>query len=302
VSLFLLAVACGKVADPKPPVNRTPLAASDVSAGQSGNSVTLSWTNPALYIDSKTAVTDLGFVRILRNGTEIAREKAGMPGQRQSYTIPDVSNDLNAEWTFEVQIETSRGRMSTLSNPVQIRTRDIPGVPVDLVAKVDERRIILDWKPPQRNPELANVYLVTREDRPAPVTVVTNHYEDEDYESDKSYKYTVTAARTGDSLVTGASGASVSVVAKDESRPVAPTGLTVAAGGPGLVLIKWDRNKERDVKEYRVYRSDKGDSPLFTTNVDGGTDPNYQSGLTYRVQAVDESGNPSPLSDPKAGP
>jgi fibronectin type 3 domain-containing protein len=292
-------VACGKVADPKPPVNRIPLAVNDVSAGQSGNTVTVSWTNPALYIDSKTGVTDLAFVRILRNGTEIAREKAGPPGQRQSYTIPDVSNDLNAEWTFAVQIETSRGRVSTLSNPIQIRTRDIPGVAVDLVAKVDEQRIILDWKPPQRNPDLANVYLVTREDRPTPVTVMTNHYEDEDYEPDKTYKYTVTAARA-DPQVTGASGASVSVVAKDETGPQAPTGLTVQSGGPpGLVLIKWDRNKERDVNEYRVYRSDKGDNPIFTTGVDGVTDSDYQPGLTYWIRAVDESGNRSAPSEPK---
>jgi hypothetical protein len=300
VLLAVICTACGKVGDPKPPIKREPLAANGVSAGQSGNVVTLSWTNPARYVDNN-AVTDLAYVRILRNGIQIAREKAQPAGQPQSYTI-DVSNDLNTELTFVVQAETARGRLSPLSEAVRILPQEVPGVPRLLRTVVDLDRITLDWTPPERRPELVEVYLVRRSDRPAAVSVTTNHYEDEDYEPGKKYDYTITAARAGNPVVPGVAGASISVTAIDTKPPAAPTGLDVAPSGAG-VFLSWDANRERDFKEYRVFRSDQPDKPIFPPlSVNGIPDDKYRSGLTYQLIAVDKSGNPSERSDPKGGP
>jgi hypothetical protein len=300
VLLAVVCTACGKVGDPKPPIKREPLAANGVSAGQSGNVVTLSWTNPARYVDNN-AVTDLAYVRILRNGVQIAREKAQPAGQPQSYSI-DVSNDLNTELTFVVQAETTRGTLSPPSEAVRIQPRDVPGVPRLLQSVVDLDRITLDWMPPERRPELAEVYLVRRTDRPAAVTVTTNHYEDEDYEPGKKYDYTITAARAGNPVVPGATGASISVAATDTKPPAAPTGLDVFSAGAG-VFLSWDTNKERDFKEYWVFRSDQPEKPIFPPlSVNGIADETYRSGLTYQLVAVDKSGNESKRSDPKGGP
>ena len=294
-----MAVACGKVGDPKPPINRTPLAVNDVRAGQTGYTVTLSWTNPSKYVDNN-AVTDLAFVNILRDGVVIAREKAGPPGQPQSYAL-DVSNAVDLASTFAVQIETSRGRTSPVSTPVTFQSKDVPGPPLGLQAIVDQERIVLTWMAPERNSNLADFYFVQRSDRPPLQVKVTSH-EDADFEPDKKYDYTVTAVRAGDPPVAGLTGVSTSVVATDRVPPRAPTGLSVDAAGPGAVFVKWDRNKERDVSNYLVYRSDQA-KPLFPpTAVDGVSDTNYRPGLTYQVVAVDKSGNESERSAPQSGP
>jgi hypothetical protein len=297
--LFFMAVSCGKVGNPKPPINRTPLAVNDVKAGQTGYTVTLSWVNPSRYVD-ENAVDDLAFVRILRNGVVIAREKAGPPGQPQSYAI-DVSNAVDSDSTYAVQLETSRGRTSPVSAPVAFRPKDVPGPPVGLQATVDQERIVLTWMAPQRNSSLADFYFVQRSDRP-PLQIKGTSYEDPDFEPDRKYDYTVTAVRAGDPPVAGPTGVSTAVVATDKVPPRSPTGLTVESAGAGAVFVKWDRNKERDVSTYLVYRSDL-EKPLFPpTAVDGIADTNYRSGLTYQLVAVDKSGNASERSAPQAGP
>lgn len=299
VLLAVIAAACGKVGDPKPPINRSPLAANGIGAGQRGYVVTLSWTNPARYVDNN-GITDLAWVRILRNGTQIAREKAQAPGQPQSYPI-DVTSDLDAELTFAVQTETTRGRLSPISEVVKIRPKEIPGSPRSLGPRVDLDRIMLDWLPPERKPELAEIFLVHRSDRPAAVSVTTNHYEDEDYEPGKKYDYTITAARAGDPVVPGL-GVIISVVATDMKPPAVPTGLVVEPSGAG-VFLSWDANKERDFKEYRVFRSDQPQKPIFDMlTVNGIPDDSYRSGFTYQLEAVDKSGNVSDRSTPKGGP
>jgi hypothetical protein len=300
VLLVAISAACGKVGDPKPPIHRSPLAASSVSTGQSGYVVTLSWTNPARYVDNVNGITDLAYVRILKNGVQIAREKAQPAGQPQSYTV-NVKDDLDKELTFSVQVETTRGRVSPLSDVVRVRPKEVPGSPRSVSATVDEDRITLAWSPPEQKPELAEVYLVQRSDRPGILSVATNHYVDEDYEPGKKYDYTITAARSGNPAVPGAS-VTTPVTARDENPPAAPTGLVVEPAPNGGVFLSWDANKERDFKEYLIYRSDQADPIFPPIAINGIPDTSYRSGLTYQLVAVDKSGNPSAKSAPKSGP
>jgi len=297
--LFLIvASACGKVGPPQAPIKRTPQAINDLRVSQSGHSVTLSWTNPALYIDNN-GVTDLAAVLILRNGMQISKETAAAAGQPQSFTV-DVSNSLGTDLSFAVQVETQRGRVSTLSSSVPIRPVEVPGPPVRLRAVTDQKRIILDWDAPERNPSLAQVYFLQRSDRATPVPPqTTNHFEDAEFEPDKKYDYTITAVREGG--IPGLSGASIQVTATDKTSPTTPTGLEIKPLGPGMALVNWNSNPERDLKEYRVYRSDQADEPILVT-VDAFTDTNYRPGISYQVEAVDESGNRSGRSAPQTGP
>ena len=297
VFVLILAVACGKVGDPKAPINRTPQPINDMRVSQSGYRVTLEWTNPAKYIDNND-IDDLTVVRILQNGVEVKRETAGPPGQPQSSTL-EVTKSLNAELTFAVQIETKRGK-ATLSAAPPFTPIDVPGVPGNLRFLVDQRRIILDWNVPAQNPDLANGYIVQRADRPVVAFVTTNHFEDADYEPGKKYEYTVTATR-GDGRIPGLAGASVSVTATDTTAPAVPTGLEIDDVGVG-VLLKWKANTERDFKEVWVYRSDRTEEEIVRRSVDGFTDVNYRPGLSYELLAVDEFGNRSKRSAPVAGP
>ena len=296
--VLILTVACGKVGDPKAPINRTPQQINDLRVSQSGERVMLVWTNPGKYVDNND-INDLAFVRILQNGVEAKREVAGPAGQPQSSTV-DVKDSLNTPLTFSVQLETKRGKVSTLSTEVPIEPVDVPGVPGPLRFLVDQRRIVLDWNPPLSKPDLASGYLVQRSDRPAGEFVPTNHFEDADYEADKKYEYTVTAVR-GEKRVAGTGGVSGSVTAEDKKEPAVPTGLVVDPAGTG-VLLTWQANTERDFKEVWVYRSDRPAVILIRRSVNGYPDTTYLPGLSYWLVAVDEFGNESEKSAPVAGP
>jgi hypothetical protein len=294
----MIAAACGKVGDPKPPINRTPRPVGDLSVQQSGYKVTLTWTNPARYVGDDVA-NDLAFVHILRNGMEIAKEPVSAPGKPQSKEL-DVRDILNSELTFAIQIETQRGKASALSKPFPITPLEVPGVPRNLDAKTDQQRIILDWDPPDRNPELAAGYIVQRSDRPTPAFSKDRHWEDAEFEKDKMYDYTVTAVRDESKRIPGLSGVSLMVTATDKFAPSAPTGLVITSVGDG-VFLQWQPNPERDVTQYFVFRSDKTEK-VAAPSVDGYQDSDYKPGLSYWLIAVDESGNESPKSPAQRGP
>jgi hypothetical protein len=296
--LLLAASACGKVGDPKPPIVRTPESITELRAVQSGYNVILTWTNPGRYVDNNP-VTDLAFVRILRNGVEVDRVPVSAAGQPQSYGV-DVANSLDMDLKFSVQVETERKRLSPEAT-VMFRPAQVPGTPRGLMATTDQFRITLTWEPPERNPNLAEVYLVQREDRPvsSPPTPMTR-FEDSDYEPDKTYMYTVTAARANGS--TGPAGASVMVTATDKTAPKPPAGLQIEANPTGVgVVLKWTPSPERDKKEYWVYRSDQS-KPIAMTPVELFSDLTYKPGLSYQLEAVDFFGNRSEKSQPLAGP
>lgn len=294
--LLILACACGKVGDPKPPIVRTPEPIGDLRAVQSGDNVILTWTNPARYVDSNPA-TDLAVVRILRNGVEVAKETVKAAGQPQSYTL-NIKDSLGADVRFDVRVETQRGRVS-MSNGTTIRPVEVPGAPRNLEAVVDQLKITLTWQAPEANGNLAEAYIVQRADRPAPQVVQMNRFEDREYEQGKTYTYAVTASRRPDGSIPGSAGVSVMVTANDTIRPAKPEGLEIELAGNG-VFLKWTPNTEEDLKEYLVYRSDRVEP--FTTPVDGFPDVDYKPGLSYQLEAVDLSGNKSERTAPKSGP
>src|SRR5439155_26838174 len=92
--------------------------------------------------------------------------------------------------------ETSQGKTSRLSNFASITPVEVPGSVSGLAAVADQRRIFLQWKPPEDHPELADVYLVARSDLPAGTeTVMETKYEDPRYTPGKTLMYQVTPAR-----------------------------------------------------------------------------------------------------------
>lgn len=293
--VLIVAVACGKVGDPKPPLVRTPEPIGDFRAVQSGYKVVLTWTNPGRYVDSNPA-TDLAAVHIRRNGVEIATVPVNAPGQPQSYEI-DVTNSLNADLTFAVQVETQRKRVSPVSNAT-VRPVEVPGSPRGLKAIFDQYRITLTWEAPGRNPNLVAAFIVQRADRAGAAITQTTSFVDSAYEQDKTYTYTVTAARGSDGTIPGGAE-SVTVTATDTSPPATPVGLEIQPMGSD-VFLKWSPNQEKDLKEYLIYRSDRTE-PMHS-QVDGFTDQDYTAGLSYQLVAVDFSDNRSERSAPQVGP
>ncbi len=114
--------------------------------------------------------------------------------------------------------------------------------------------------------------------------------------------------------VESADSAPFIVMAKDTFLPAAPQGLVAvpirddeqATGtGAGHIELSWDINQEPDLQGYWIYRSEQPDTPGQRITTKLLLTPTYRDmnvvlgkRYTYRVTAVDRSGNESTLSSP----
>lgn len=301
LAAFLLLAACGKVGEPLPPIIRVPLKVDNLLATQAGYAVVLTWTNPAKYIDGNPA-TDTGTVHVFRNNNPIGTVPATAAGQPQSFTLPDVRSWVGSEMTFAIQLVVPKtSRPAPISNAALFRPQDVPGSPRNLSTIVDLGKIVLEWEPPELKPELVDTYVVQRSDRPAATSVRVPRFDDTEYEPGKTYTYTITAVTQ--SAIPGEGNLIGNVVAKDTTRPKTPSGLNVERFSDTTVLVSWEPNTEKDLKGYRLFRSDRPDVPIARVG-NGYPDADYVpgKGLSYRVLAEDVSGNTSLLSEPAPGP
>ena len=287
--LLLLLTACGKVGEPLPPFIRIPEAVNDLAVRQDGNELVLSWTNPARYIDGSTA-TDLARVQIRSDDVIAMTVAVTQSGQPQSVVVP-IGNSIEVPRSFSVQVETSAGKTSQLSNTVSVSPVTVPGSIVNLQAVVDQRRIILTWEKPVEYPELLDGFRVTRIEPPEIQVVTETRYEDMRYRPRETYRYEVTAMR---GKVPGAGPRSVSIVIEDKTAPQVPAGLDIVISDTGA-FITWSANAETDFAGYRVFRNGTALSDrLIRTN--SFFDSEFRPGFEYAVTALDEFGNESLLS------
>jgi len=87
---------------------------------------------------------------------------------------------------------------------------------------------------------------------------------------------------------------------QDQTPPTAPTGLTIHVKDASIT-VAWTANSEADLDEYEVYRTvNGGDETLLgscTLSRVQDQAPDFMlCHLTYRVRAVDVSGNQSAFS------
>jgi hypothetical protein len=200
-------------------------------------------------------------------------------------------------------VATQRGKVSSISNGVTLLVLDTPGKVADLHGDMDQGQIRLSWLPPVQNPSLAEIYLVRRQDWDAFRPVKVPSFIDTEIEAGKTYQYVITAARDTNPPVPGTPSSAIDIMAVDQVRPGAPTGLKPPVVSDTGAFLQWDMNAETDIAGYRVYRSDNPNAGFVRLNMEvlpnpSFRDPDYRSGFYYEVSAVDLSGNESALSAP----
>jgi hypothetical protein len=91
-------------------------------------------------------------------------------------------------------------------------------------------------------------------------------------------------------------------LAPDTIPPLPPAGLVVEEAQDGYVFIGWLKNGEQDLAGYIVYRNEPGqadflpiDTVLKRYYIDTGR--SYDTVYTYRITAIDQSGNQSAPSN-----
>jgi hypothetical protein len=141
-----------------------------------------------------------------------------------------------------------------------------------------------------------------------------NSFRDTDFTFGTTYIYVVRTVEDQQSQpVESSDSAPLIVTPKDIFPPAAPQRLVAVpmrneqatGNGGGVIELSWDINQETDLQGYYVYRSEQPGTTgeritksllLTPTFRDNNAMPGKQ--YTYRVTAVDRSGNESQLSSP----
>lgn len=142
-----------------------------------------------------------------------------------------------------------------------------------------------------------------------------NSFRDTDFRFDVPYVYVVrsVADEQGQSVESGDSVAFI-VIPKDTFPPAAPQRLVAVpirdenqatGNGGGHIELSWDINQEPDLQGYWVYRSEQPGTIGQRISTNLLLTPTFRDNTamvgkqyTYRVTAVDRSGNESPFSSP----
>jgi len=228
----------------------------------------------------------------------------------------DAKDAGRMEYVFAVRVrEVRRKKLSELSNAVKIRPRLVPMPPDNVTAAVFQDRVEIRWDAPFENfdhstPAQVRGYNVYKLPSNAPELKLNEAplgappFADRDFVFDVAVRYMVrsVAAGTGEALESLDSPV-VEVVPKDTFPPGVPTGLTVLGGGPGVVTLSWNPNRELDLLGYKVWRraGEGGEFALLTAKPileNSFADQDVEKGrrYDYAISSIDRTGNESARS------
>jgi len=240
-------------------------------------------------------------------------------GQQEpiTYEIPLTREQLRQKASFAVKAINRKGKDAGFSNVSSLVIMDLPEPPVDLQATLTEKVIQLSWKPAPLSgfggpAPPADGYRIYRAEEGSQQPVqeigasVSPSYQDTSFQFGHNYEYSIRAfVGTGESAALTPSSSPVELAAIDRFPPAAPRNLR-AIPVPGAVEMAWSPNPEADLAGYNVYRNAAGGpgSPFSKLNPELlpiviFRDANVTAGTryTYRVTAVDKSGNESAPSE-----
>jgi fibronectin type 3 domain-containing protein len=332
-ALLLAAAGCGKRGEPVAPERRFPAPPASLGATVEGQSVVVSWTNPAQRVDG-SALRDLQVVKLFRREEapgaapkpamlargrivgydEIASIRLDEPApatvERGAVRFVDRDNlTVGGRYVYVVTAVDSTGRSSPPSPRVVVSYIAAPTPPRDLRAEGGDSQVRLHWEAPGvfidgRPIDEPLGYLVQRatgqgawsQITPEPVTIT--EFTDTGLANDTEYRYRVTAVReTAGGQAQGEPSAAATASPARTWTPAAPTGL-VAVTSSGSVRLAWNEVNDPDVAAYAVYRAEGTGELSRIATTPGSTvfvDRGVQPGRSYRyaVSALDRARRPN---------
>jgi hypothetical protein len=248
----------------------------------------------------------------------------------------DLSAESGTDLTYTVRTRVSRGKASADSNAVTARVYPPPATVQGLRVTLTETALVLDWSAAQAQAEAGgakpagfHVYRAEVDPTTAEAAVINpsqakliapeellaqttaTEYRDMSFQFGHAYWYGVRAVEQfGSATIESADSNPAVLTAKDIFPPAAPRDLeavTVATTkeAPVSVELTWTINTESDLAGYSVYRSENPEMPGQKLNSELLLVPTFRDisvvpgkSYSYRVGAVDQSGNESPLSSP----
>jgi len=323
---IILLNGCGKKGAPSAPITVTPEKIKDLRARPQGRAITLSWSISQKNTDGSQLLDLKGFkiVRSERSFEEGCLEcpkrflllydidyKTYMMNNPQSTRIKYSDRELRFKniYTYKVLSYNSDNQLSPGSNAQEI-SWDLPSLPPSgLKVELRGKSVILSWKEPPTLEDgsplkgLAGYSLYRRlpgEIYPLnPINselITTLACRDRGIEMDKDYSYILRAVKKiRETFIESEVSEEVNINTTDRTPPDAPTGVIAIPTKTGIML-KWNENKESDLKGYNLYRKAGGENDLKRLNTYLIPRASYldssvilKKSYTYAVTAIDEA-------------
>ena len=306
-ALAVVLGGCGFPGEPLPPALNRPTRVNDLAVVERGSNVVVHFTIPKLTTEGLPIPgnpdIEIRMGEMPPGGwSQAAWEKAServpysqikVQGQSASAVI-DASKFYGKTVVVGVEIHGPQGRSVGWSIDNLVLVPALP-VPRGLAPKNAPDAVQLEWHAaaPQfrvfrKGPGDADFRQIGTVDKPM--------YLDGAIEFGKTYQYEVQSIeKSVDKYAESEISEAISFTPVDQFPPAVPSGVTAVPGAKSIELV-WERNVERDLASYRVYRNGmKIAEGLISPSY---SDKDVTPGTTYRYQvsALDNAGNESAQS------
>jgi len=301
---------CGYPGEPLPPALNRPVRVVDLNAVQQGSKILVHFTIPKVTTEGMPIPgTPEIEVRIgeappgpfntaawEKSSERIPASVITVNNQVALATV-DASKMTGKTEAIFVRVLGPHGRNVGWSNPQQVTVVPPLPTPEGLTAGDAPDAVRLEWHAAaaqfrvyRRSGDAGEWKQIGIADKP--------FYLDATIDYGKTYEYTVQSIeKSGDKYAESEASKSFSFKPEDKYPPAVPTGLTAVAGSRNVELT-WERNTEKDLAAYRVYRDGKKIADGLTAPSYSDKDVKPGTKYSYQVSSVDGAGNESVLSAP----
>jgi fibronectin type 3 domain-containing protein len=222
----------------------------------------------------------------------------------ETYTDREDLED-GKTYFYKIAVRSKHGSVGEPSSAIEARTKDVPTPPQRIAAFSNMARMVKVQWDKHGDADVAG-YFVYRNDGEGDTYKKIGESEETEYldkglSDDMKYFYKISSfyyvRRTE---IVGPPSEAVS--AETKQRPEAPANVSAKSGLARKIDLNWEKNEEKDVVEYWVYRGieEKPDRrPFSKVSVNSFTDTDLKDNTkySYAVKAVDIDGLESDLSN-----
>jgi hypothetical protein len=306
--LLALAVACGQVGPPRPPVRLMPQAPSDLRVAQRGDRIEVSCRAPRVSVDGvRLTVLDVEVFVATSEGdlvkTVSPRIHRVAPGEALSEIVrplPGPGTALRVAARARI-----KHRFSALTPLVELQVQLPPPPVTDLVAERLASGVHISWRPSQDLAPGSKGYWVYRRSEDGAYGVPVNAeptqesaIDDMSTDADGAICYVARTVTASDPAIES-SDSGERCLPKRPLAPLPPPHGLVAVPSGGNVELSWSCTAEPRVVARRVYRVVGEAAAERRAEIKAGRCSYLDEGvptsaaLHYTVTSVDDAGNES---------
>lgn len=209
-------------------------------------------------------------------------------------------------YNYKVQSENTSHVVSDMSNSVQVHPEMSANVsaPTNLLVYFQDSIINIFWNDMRKDDEFVSGFRIYKRESgttaftpilPEDSIIEGNKFTDLNYKYGKVYEYEVESVDLFGFASKERASAQVNILKILPAAPVINSGINLPDG----ILIEWTKPNETNIKQYKIYRYQRGESPkLIATpepNKESYLDQTAKSGelYFYTIATVDMAGNES---------